>query len=143
MLNEEKIRLMTRVAVYEKGLGAADARTARFFRNDYLFAQLIGSLLSGTLAWGICAAVYCGYKFEDIFFSVYENDLGRYLHLAAVTYAVFMGLYLLATFVIYWRRSAAFTRRRRLYGQDLDELMRISDREHAEAAALAETMEAE
>lgn len=36
---------------------------------------------------------------------------------------------MLVTLLIYYRRSAAFTRRRRMYGQDLEELMGICDAE--------------
>ena len=129
MLNEEKIRLMTRLAVYEEGLGVGDGRTARYFRNDYVLSGLVGSFVSGTLAWGVCAAVYCGYFFEEIFFSVYENSLETFLHLAATSYVSFILFFLLATLLIYYRRSSSFTRRRRMYSQDLDALMEICDRE--------------
>ena len=74
MLNSEKIRLMTRLTVYEEGLGVKDGRTAEYFRNDYILFGLVGSFVAGSLAWGVCAAVYCGYFFENIFFSVYENS---------------------------------------------------------------------
>ena len=129
MLNEEKIRLMTRLTVYEDGLGVRDNRTGEYFRNDYVLWELVGSFISGTLAWGICAAVYCGYFFEEIFFSVYEDTLGPFLHLAATSYISFIIFFLLVTLLIYYRRSAAFTRRRRMYGQDLEELMGICDAE--------------
>lgn len=129
MLNEEKIRLMTRLEVYEDGLGVGDERTAGYFRNDYILSGMVGSFVAGTIAWGICAAVYCGYFFEQIFYSVYENTLDTYLHLALRTYFIFIILFLLITFLIYYRRSAAFTTRRRMYGRDLEELMEICDQE--------------
>ena len=129
MLNEEKIRIMTRVTVYEEGRGVEDVRKARFFRTDYVFAEIIVSIITGTLAWGICAAIYCGYNFEKIFFSVYEDALGPFLHLGALTYFVFMAIYLLATFLIYQGRSMAYAKRRMLYEQDLDTLTDIYQKE--------------
>lgn len=131
MLNEEKIRLMARLEVYEEGLGVGDGRTAGYFRNDYVLSGMVGSFVAGTLAWGICAIVYCGYFFEQIFYSVYENSLDVYLHLALKSYILFILFFLVATFLIYYKRSAAFTRRRRMYGQDLDALMEICDQEAA------------
>lgn len=125
MLDERKIRLMTRMSVYEKGRGVRDRRTANYFRNDYVFAGLIGSFAAGTLAWGICAAVYCGYYFEQIFFSVYENSLGPFIQLAVKTYVGFILFFLLVSFLIYGKRMIAFSNRRRMYEQDLDELRRI------------------
>ena len=122
MLDDRKIRLMTRMTVYEEGLGVEDTRTARYFRNDYVLAGMIGSFVTGTLAWGICAAVYCGYFFEQIFFSVYENTLGPVLRFAATSYVAFMALYMIVSWIIFYRKSADYARRRDLYEQDLDEL---------------------
>ena len=132
MLNEEKIRLMTRLTVYEEGLGVRDGRTAEYFRNDYVLAGMVGSFVAGTLAWGICAAIYCGYFFEQIFFSVYEDSLGPFLRLAATSYVSFILFFLLVTLLIYYRRSASFKRRRTMYAQDLDALMEICEKEAEE-----------
>lgn len=132
MLNEEKIRLMTRLTVYEEGLGVGDGRTAGYFRNDYVLAGMVGSFVAGTLAWGICAAIYCGYFFEQIFFSVYEDSLGPFLRLAATSYVSFILFFLLVTLLIYYRRSASFKRRRTMYAQDLDALMEICEKEAEE-----------
>ena len=129
MLNSEKIRLMTRLTVYEEGLGVKDGRTAEYFRNDYILFGLVGSFVAGSLAWGVCAAVYCGYFFENIFFSVYENSLGTYLRLAVTSYAVFILIFLLVTLLVFYRRSAAFARLRGMYQQDLEALTEICDRE--------------
>lgn len=129
MLNSEKIRLMTRLTVYEEGLGVKDGRTAEYFRNDYILFGLVGSFVAGSLAWGVCAAVYCGYFFENIFFSVYENSLGTYLRLAVTSYAVFILIFLLVTLLVFYRRSAAFARRRGMYQQDLEALTEICDSE--------------
>ena len=129
MLNSEKIRLMTRLTVYEEGLGVKDGRTAEYFRNDYILFGLVGSFVAGSLAWGVCAAVYCGYFFENIFFSVYENSLGTYLRLAVTSYAVFILIFLLVTLLVFYTRSAAFARRRGMYQQDLEALTEICDRE--------------
>jgi hypothetical protein len=133
MLNSEKIRLMTRLTVYEEGLGVKDGRTAEYFRNDYILFGLVGSFVAGSLAWGVCAAVYCGYFFENIFLSVYENSLGTYLRLAVTSYISFILFFLLATFLVYYRRSASFKRRRTMYAQDLDALMEICEKEAEEA----------
>ncbi len=129
MLNEEKIRLMTRVTVYEEGRGIEDSRKARFFQNDYVFSEIIGSIFTGTLAWAVCAGIYCGYNFEQIFFAVYEDALGPILRLAATSYFAFMAIYLFATFLIYQGRSMAYSRRRELYEQDLDTLTDIYRKE--------------
>lgn len=129
MLNFEKIRLMTRLTVYEKGLGIEDEKIAKYFRNDYVFGALIGSFAAGTVAWGICAALYCGYFFEQLFFSVYENTLGPTIRLAVTSYAAFLLVFLLATWLIYRFRSRGYMERRFYYEQDLDTLLGMYEKE--------------
>ena len=129
MLNFEKIRLMTRLTVYEKGLGIEDEKIAKYFRNDYVFGALIGSFAAGTVAWGICAALYCGYFFEQIFFSVYENKLGPTIRFAVTTYAVFILFFLLVTWLVYWFRNQGYMERRYYYEQDLDTLLGMYEKE--------------
>lgn len=143
MINEEKIRLMTRLTVYEEGRGVGDKKTAAYFRNDYVFAGMLGSFITGTLAWGICAALYCGYFFEQIFFSVYEDSLEPVLRFAGMSYAAFIAFFLLVSFVIYSLRSMAFTDRRRMYLQDLNALADICRKESEEAASAESFTEAE
>ena len=138
MLNEEKIRLMTRLSVYEQGMGAEDDRTAKFFRNDYVLGGMICSFVTGTIAWGICAAIYCGYFFEQIFFSVYEDTLGPLIRFAVMSYAGFILAFLLITFLIYQGKSMAYARRRSLYRMDLNALQDLYDREYRRAGELLE-----
>ena len=129
MLNFEKIRLMTRLTVYEKGLGIEDEKIAKYFRNDYVFGALIGSFAAGTVAWGICAALYCGYFFEQIFFSVYENKLGPTIRFAVTSYAVFILFFLLVTRLVYRFRNQGYMERRYYYEQDRDTLLGMYEKE--------------
>ena len=132
MLNAEKIRLMTRIAVYENGAAPEDEKTAAWFRNDYVFAGMIGSFVTGTLAWGVCAAIYCVYFFEQIFFSVYEDTLGPILKFAGMSYVSFIAFFLLVTFLIYRSRSLKYRMRRTLYREDLDALTDLYEAERME-----------
>ena len=129
MLNFEKIRLMTRLTVYDKGLGIEDEKIAKYFRNDYVFGALIGSFAAGTVAWGICAALYCGYFFEQIFFSVYENKLGPTIRFAVTSYAVFILFFLLVTWLVYRFRNQGYMERRYYYEQNLDTLLGMYEKE--------------
>lgn len=131
LLNEEKIRLMTRLTVYEQGRGIGDRKTEGLFRADYVFAEMVKSFVAGTLAWGVCAAVYCGYFFEQIFFSVYEDAVGPLLRFAVMSYAAWMAFFLLATFLVYRKRRIACTRRRMLYERDLDAFLEICEEERS------------
>ena len=64
MLNEQRIILMTRLASYEKGEGRRNVKIGNYFRSDYIAIQILKSVVSATLVFGIVFAMYVLYDFE-------------------------------------------------------------------------------
>ena len=58
MLNEERIRLMTKMASYEANEGKKNVSIGSYFRGDYIGLQVIKSVISGTIGFFIIFAVY-------------------------------------------------------------------------------------
>ena len=57
MLNEERIRLMTKMASYEANEGKKNVSIGSYFRGDYIGLQVIKSVISGTIGFFIIFAV--------------------------------------------------------------------------------------
>ena len=53
MLNEDRIKLMTRMASYEENEGKRSMAIGKYFRSDYLSLQTIKSIISATLTFAI------------------------------------------------------------------------------------------
>ena len=53
MVDETKVRVMTRLAAYEEGTGKKYLPIGQYFRTDYIFMQLLKSFVYGTLAFAI------------------------------------------------------------------------------------------
>ena len=51
MINNRKVRLMTRLAIYEKGEGKEDLKLNKYFRRDYLRARMLGSFVAVTVGF--------------------------------------------------------------------------------------------
>lgn len=51
MLNEERIRLMTKMASYEANEGKKNVSIGSYFRGDYIGLQVIKSVISGTIGF--------------------------------------------------------------------------------------------
>ena len=56
MLNEEKIRLMTNMAMFEKKNGKAMNSGKNYFKSDYISRNMIRGFFSYTIS---CAAILC------------------------------------------------------------------------------------
>ena len=75
MLNEERIRLMTRMASYEQNEGKRNTNIGNYFRGDYILIQVIKPVISATIAFGIVFALYVFYNFESFMADIYKMDL--------------------------------------------------------------------
>ena len=53
MLNEERIKLMTKMAAYEADEGKKNVTIGNYFRGDYIGLQVIKSIISATIAFVI------------------------------------------------------------------------------------------
>lgn len=122
MLNEERIRLMTEMAIYEKREGRRDEQIDAYFEADYLSSQLLKSFLSATVVFLILTGVYCLYHFEELMLTIYSMDLKTELRTLAVRYVLFLIVFLAVTLIIYVRRYHRTRRNLRAYYRDLKEL---------------------
>lgn len=122
MLNENRIRIMTKLAVYEETEGVPDARINGYFENDYIFSHMVGSFVSGTIAFVIMAAVYCACNADTVLYRVIENRLGGVMGRILLFYIPFIAAYLVITFAVYRSRFAAMRRRVRQYRRNLEHL---------------------
>ena len=64
MVNEDRIKLMTRMAAYEKEEHKKNKNIVSFFKSDYISMQMLKSVVSTTIAFGIIFSLYVLYDFE-------------------------------------------------------------------------------
>ena len=58
MLNEERIKLMTKMAAYEADEGKKNVAIGNYFRGDYIGLQVIKSIISATIAFVIVFGLF-------------------------------------------------------------------------------------
>ena len=95
MLNEERIKLMTRMASYEDNEGRKNVAVSRHFRSDYVSLQVIKAIICATIAYMIVCGAYIYYDFEEFMSNIYKIDLLdlaakmlKYYVIFTVTYCV-------------------------------------------------------
>ncbi len=100
MVNEEKVILMTKLAAYEQGEGKKYTSIAGYFRTDYASSYLLSSVIAGTLAFAAILGIYVFYNFETIMEDIYVIDFMAYGRKMGSIYLIFMGIYLVLSYVI-------------------------------------------
>ena len=80
MLNEDKIKLMTNVSMFEKHEEKYISLATRFFRSDYISRNLLRAFLGYTLCWVLGFLLVILYRAEEILssFSIAITSLCNY-----------------------------------------------------------------
>lgn len=129
MVNEKKVRLMTRMAMYEEKEGREDLKINAYSKKDYVGFQTMITVLWITVGYVLVVGI-------GMF--VFIDELFEHMSLPAlVIFAVFLLLGYLATAISYGIASAKFYRKRyegartriKIFNHDLTRLSRMYDRE--------------
>ena len=122
MLNGDRIRLMTEMAIYEKREGRTDEQVDAYFKSDYLSAELLKSFLAATIVFLMLIGVYCLYHFEELMLTIYSLDLKLLIRQILTRYFLFLAAFLVITLIVYVRRYNHTRRNLREYYRNLKEL---------------------
>ena len=53
MLDKKKVRIMTKLSIYEKNMGRHDTRLAKYFRSDYVHYRVLKTLVAVTFGYAL------------------------------------------------------------------------------------------
>lgn len=133
MLNNKKIRNMTKLAIYEQKEGREDIKLSKFYKTDYVRYNLLKTCISVTVAYLLVLLMIVVYYSEFIISEAVTLD---YMSLGVKILAFY--IILITTYIIgsvigsnlkYERSRSRLARYyRRL--KNLDKLNRENDREH-------------
>lgn len=101
MLNEEKVRIMTKLASYEQGEGKKYLPISKYYRSDYIGVALIKNFFLVTIAYVLIIAVASGYFAEELLDSIHKMNLIAVGAGLIIGYLILLILYSLLIYVLY------------------------------------------
>ncbi|MFT3983186.1 MAG: hypothetical protein QM697_04735 [Lachnospiraceae bacterium] len=129
MLNEERIRLMTRMAAFEEREGKKDISVSGYFRGDYISFQVLKSALYATFGFAVAVVMYILYDLEKFLTDFYKMDIVAFCQDLLVRYAAVLAVYLLISYFVYSYRYNKAKRHLRTYSIQLRELHALYESE--------------
>lgn len=111
MLNNEKIRVMTHLAIGEEKIKRGDESLEQLNRKEYLYSAMIRSFFAGTAGFAVMLAIYIFYDLENIMLRIFTGEIAPVLLLALGAYIIFMALYMIVAFQVYRERYDSAHRR--------------------------------
>ncbi len=130
MLNNEKIRLMTRMASFDEVEGKKDIAINGYFRGDYICFQVVKSAIYGTVGFAVVMAMYMLYNLETFLSDFYKMDLMAFAKDWLTKYVIILLIYLTISYFVYAVRFHRSKRRIRAYQQQLKQLHQIYEEEN-------------
>lgn len=100
MLNEDRIILMTRLASYEASQGKKNIAITKYFRSDYISAQVLKSVICGTIVFGLVVMLGIFYDFEFFIQDIYKVDLLSFGKQIGLIYILTVGIYAMISYVL-------------------------------------------
>ena len=124
MINEERTKLMTRLALYENKEGKKELQITRYFQGDYVAVQMRWSFVYGTVAFIIIAGLCALYNIEELMLNLFSMDILYFARNILVVYIVFIAAYLGICYTYLSYRYSKYKKRVNKYLLKLKELYR-------------------
>lgn len=99
MLNENKVKMMTKMAIYEKNEGKRMLKMSRYYKGDFVTLGVLKSIIASTFAFAVIVIFFALCNMEKIVSEVNTMDytliakkLGTYYILFLVVFCVISGI---------------------------------------------------
>ncbi len=128
MLDEEKIRLMTQISIYEKEQEHDELVLSHYFREDYVRYGCLRTLVVATLTYWSVVAMYILYRFQELLREIntmdYFDIIGK-LMFGYLGFAVILYIY---AFVVYHIRFQLAKKGLIRYNRNLKRFLKWEER---------------
>lgn len=127
MLDEKRIRQMTKLAFFEKKEEKNALRIGRYFRSDYIGKELLKNFFQASIGYVLVVAVMAFYHIEWLVDEIDTVDLQIAAGCLIASYLCFLAVYSIAVYVISTICYQRAQKKLKGYGKELDELQRMYD----------------
>ena len=122
MLNNDKIKLMTGIAMFEKKEGKPIFPVNRYFRSDYISRHMFRSFFSYTLCYMLCAMLWVLYHMQRFLNALDITEMIQAGKSAVYLYGTGLIFYLILTWIVYYKRYEYSRRGMKVYVAKLKRL---------------------
>ncbi len=134
MINEEKVKIMTKIAMYEQGKGRKYLPVSKYYRSDYIGLALIKNFFLVTIGYIMAVAAVAVYFGEYLMENLHKMDLVSLGIYIIVGYVAALVGYSVLTYIQYSVKYYKAKKSVKEYYTQLTELSKIYTREEKRSA---------
>lgn len=133
MINEEKVKIMTQIAMYEQGKGKKYLPISKYYRSDYIGLALIKNFFLVTIGYALVLAAVGVYYGEYLMGNIHKMNLVSIGIYILVGYVIALVGYSILTYIQYSVKYYKAKKSVREYYGQLTKLNKIYAREEKKA----------
>ena len=134
MINEEKVKVMTELAMYEKGKGKKHLPVSKYYRSDYIGLALIKNFFLVTIGYVLILAGVAAYFSSYLMDNIHKMDLVALGTYVIMGYVIALVAYSILTYIQYSVKYHQAKKSVKEYYRQLTELSKIYTREEKRAS---------
>ena len=125
MLNENKVKMMTKMSIYEKNDGKTMLKTAKYFKGDYVSLGVLKTVIAATLAFVIIVLLFVLCQADSLTVNVNSIDYASMGKSIAGYYVAFIILFGIISGVVYSSKYESSRKEMKKYFLRLNKLERF------------------
>lgn len=129
MLNEEKVKLMTKLAIYEQKEGRQDLPLSKYYKTDYLTLKMINSAIAMTVGYIVLVITILLVNVEELLAGIVSMDIMSLGRILLFFYAVLFVVNMVVTYFVYSYKFKKSRKHLNKYNDMLKELYTLYKQE--------------
>ncbi len=134
MINEEKVKIMNKLAMYEQGEGRKYLPVSKYYRSDYIGLALIKNFFLVTIGYVLILAGIAAYFGEYLMENIHKMDLISLGIGVVAGYVALLAAYSVLTYIQYSVKYYCAKKSVKKYYGDLTRLDKIYSREEKKSS---------
>lgn len=134
MINEEKVKIMNRLAMYEKREGKKYLPVSKYYRSDYIGLAMIKNFFLVTIGYALVVGAVAVYNSEYLMNNIHKMNLINLGIGILVGYVATLAAYSVLTYIQYTVKYHCAKKSVKKYYQELTRLEKIYSREERKSA---------
>lgn len=104
MINEERVKQLYKIAIYEQTEEKEHHQTGLYYRSDYISKEVVKSFFTGSIAYVIMALLWVMSNWDLVMHQINTLEIIDTVIVMLVGYVLFLVVYLFATALVYYFR---------------------------------------
>lgn len=134
MINEEKVKVMNKLAMYEQGEGRKYLPVSKYYRSDYIGLALIKNFFLVTIGYGLVLLGIGAYFSEYLMNNIHKMNLIAIGTAILAGYVISVVVFSVLTYIQYSIKYHRAKKSVKGYFAELSKLNKIYEREEKKAA---------